>query len=272
RAAAQAEQVASAGGVPGAEPDADTGAAAPGDDSAAAALAQGPPGQPPDAQGAPGVAPLADDPALDAAALEGMFDFEEEGQSVLARTLERTSWPLVGLMALMLSIAGAAFFVKIGWLRWVALAGTLGILGFLEGDFLSVSHITAAIKVGPSVFLEDIPLLLLVGFTVITTLLWGRVFCGYLCPFGALQDFMEHVIPKKLRRKMPHPVHEKGQYIKYGVLGVILVPAVIGSDLQIFQYFEPFGTVFFWSRSTVLWLIAGGILVASAVIPRFYCR
>ena len=71
---------------------------------------------------------------------------------------------------------------------------------------------------------------------------------------------------------MPHPVHEKGQYIKYGVLGVILVPAVLGSDLSIFQYFEPFGTVFFWSRSFVLWAIAGAILVATAIIPRFYCR
>ena len=64
-------------------------------------------------------------------------------------------------------------------------------LGWFDGGFLSVSHITAAISVGPSVFLEDIPLLLLVVFTVVTTLLAGRVFCGFLCPFGALQDFLE---------------------------------------------------------------------------------
>jgi Na+-translocating ferredoxin:NAD+ oxidoreductase RnfG subunit len=213
-------------------------------------------------------APLVD-PAFDPA----LFGFEEEqSQSVLARTLETTSWPLVGVTAFILLVTTAAFFAKIIWLRWLALALTLAVLGFAEGDFLSVSHITAAIKVGPSVFLEDIPLLLLVAFTIVTTLLWGRVFCGYLCPFGALQDFMERVIPKKWRRKLPHPVHESGQWIKYGVLAVILIPAILGSQTSTFQYFEPFGTVFFWSRSTVLWLIAGGILVASAIIPRFYCR
>ena len=212
------------------------------------------------------------DVAFDPSLHTDLFDFEQESQSVLARTLEMTSWPLAGLMAGMLALTSAAFFAKIVWLRWVTLAFTLGFLGFGGGSFLSVSHITAAIRVGPSIFLQDIPLLLLVVFTVITTLLWGRVFCGYLCPFGALQDFMEHIVPKKIRRKFPRPVHENGQYVKYGVLGVILLPAIAGSEISIFQYFEPFGTVFFWSRSTVLWVIAGALMVASAIIPRFYCR
>src|SRR5690606_5784676 len=138
----------------------------------------------------------------------------------------------------------------------ITLAFTLMLLGFWSGTFLSVSHITAAITVGPGVFLEDIPLLLLVVFTVITTLLWGRVFCGYLCPFGALQDFMEHILPKHIRRTFHRPVHEIGQYVKYGVLGAILLFAIAGGEVSIFQYFEPFGTVFFWSGSAVLWLIA----------------
>jgi len=216
-------------------------------------------------------APLTDE-AFDPSLYADLFHFERDSQSVLARTLEMTSWPLVVLMAAMLALTTAAFFAKIVWLRWVTLAFTLFFLGFWGGNFLSVSHITAAIKVGPSIFLEDIPLLLLVLFTVITTFFWGRVFCGYLCPFGALQDLMEHIVPKKIRRMLPHPVHEKGQRVKYAVLGVILLPAIAGSDISIFQYFEPFGTVFFWSRSTVLWVIAAALLVGSAVIPRFYCR
>ena len=201
------------------------------------------------------------------------IDFADvESESVLQRTLESTSWTRVAVVVALLALASAAFFAKLVWLRWVSLGLTLVVLGFAGGGFLSVSHITAGIKAGPSVFLQDIPLLLLVAFTVATTLLWGRVFCGYLCPFGALQDFMEHIVPKKLRRKFPHPVHESGLFLKYGVLGVILVPAVAGSNVSIFQYFEPFGTVFFWSRSMVLWAIAGTILIASAIIPRFYCR
>ena len=204
---------------------------------------------------------------------EGLIDFAAEAdETVLERTLATTSWTRVGIVAALLALASAAFFAKLTWLRWVALAATLVVLGFASGGFLSVSHITSGIKVGPGVYLEDLSLLLLVAFTVVTTLLWGRVFCGYLCPFGALQDFMEHVIPKRILRKLKHPVHESGLWLKYGVLGVVLAPAIAGSDISIFHYFEPFGTVFYLSPSVFLWTIAGSILVASAIIPRFYCR
>jgi polyferredoxin len=114
--------------------------------------------------------------------------------------------------------------------------------------------------------------MMLVAFTVVTTLFWGRVFCGFLCPFGALQDFMEKVVPKRFRRELPRILHERAWLVKYAVLVVVLVPAILGSDLSIFQYFEPFGTVFFFSASAVLWAIAAAILVAAAVVPRFYCR
>ena len=220
-------------------------------------------------------AELTEVPAVETAPLFDPIplDFADESEeTVLQRTLETTSWVRFAALAFVLVFASAAFFSKVIMLRWAALAATLIILGFGGGGFLSVSHITAGIRVGPGVYLEDLPLLLLVVFTIVTTLLWGRVFCGFLCPFGALQDLIEHIVPKKLRRKFPHPVHESALFLKYGVLGVILVPAMTGSETSIFQYFEPFGTVFFFSRSTVLWVIAGAILIASAIIPRLYCR
>ena len=42
--------------------------------------------------------------------------------------------------------------------------------------------------------------------------------------------------------------------------------------MSLYQYFEPFGTVFFLSSSLLFWTIAGAFLLASAVVPRFYCR
>jgi polyferredoxin len=200
------------------------------------------------------------------------FQFEEEEESLLARTLANTSWPRVGGMLLVLALAGVAFAKKRVPLRWVSLGVTMLYLGFLTGGFLSVSHITSALKVGPSVFLSDIPLLLFVVFTVITTLLWGRVFCGFLCPFGALQDFMEKVVPKRFRRELPGWLHDRALWVKYVVLAGLILPVLAGFETSLFQYFEPFGTVFFFSASVVLWVIAGGILLGAAVVPRFYCR
>jgi NAD-dependent dihydropyrimidine dehydrogenase PreA subunit len=208
-------------------------------------------------------------PAIDLSNLT--FD-DDEQETVLTRMLAGTSWARVIAIILLLALASAAFAAKRVRLRWVALAATLIILGGLHKNFLSVSHITSGIRVGPEVYFADLALLLLVAFTVITTLLWGRIFCGYLCPFGVLQDLLDRFVPARLRRALPPILHSRALYAKYGILALTLVPPLAGSGISIFQYFEPFGTVFFPSRSLLLWGIAIGILAASAVIPRFYCR
>lgn len=199
------------------------------------------------------------------------FSISEE-QTVLERTLARTSPAEVAWMLGLLALVTVAFFLKRERLRWVALVATFLYLGWFDGGFLSVSHITAVISVGPAVFLEDIPLLLFVVFTVVTTLLVGRVFCGFLCPFGVLQDLLEKVVPRKFKRELPRALHKRLYLVKYACLAAILLPALAGSRASIFSFFEPFGTVFFLSSSIVLWAIAGGILIASAIVPRFYCR
>lgn len=197
-------------------------------------------------------------------------DYEEEG--VLETLINSAPWQEVAALLVLFALVMAAFLRKSSGIRWFTLAYTLGYLGFYNGTFLSVSHITNGLKLGPSLFLNDLPLLLIVVFTLVTTLFWGRVFCSSLCPFGALQDFITRVVPKKWRRELPQAIHDKALYIKYGVLALLVVTAVIVSDLSLFQYFEPFGTVFYFSRSIVLWGILIAFLLASVFISRFYCR
>ncbi|MDH3422188.1 MAG: 4Fe-4S binding protein, partial [Gemmatimonadota bacterium] len=197
---------------------------------------------------------------------------DEQEPSWIERTLYDASWTRVGWIALTLALATLAFFTKRTAIRWVSLATTLAVLGYVDGGFLSVSHITATIWVGPSVILGDLPLLLMVAFTLLTVLFWGRVFCGYLCPFGALQDFIDAVVPKRFQRALPKNVHRVALKAKYGILAIIVVPALAGSEASLYQWFEPFGTVFTAGSTALLWTIAGAILLASAVVPRFYCR
>lgn len=219
----------------------------------------------------PEAAPTVEQGATTGAGTFAGVEFMEE-ESQFARTLARTSWWRVGRLVLLLGLVTAAFLSRSPPLRWAALGGTVLVLGLLDHGFLSVSHITSAVAVGPGVYLNDLSLLIIVSFTLITTLLWGRVFCGYLCPFGALQDFLERVVPRRFRRELPDWIHRRGLQVKYLILGVVLVPAILGSHLSLFQYFEPFGTVFFFSSSVLLWVIALGFLAAAVVVPRFYCR
>ncbi len=202
-----------------------------------------------------------------------VIDFRaDDDETLLAETLAGVSWLRTGAMAALLVLVSFAFVLKNEGLRWATLAVTLGYLGFFDGGFLSVSHITSGLWVGASAFLSDLPLLLIASFTVLTTLIFGRVFCGFLCPFGALQDFLTKFVPKRWQRRVPPRFHRPGLWIKYGVLALIVIPALLGSHVSLYQYFEPFGTVFFLSPSVLLWTLALGFIGASAVVPRFYCR
>ena len=51
--------------------------------------------------------------------------------------------------------------------------------------------------------------MLLLTFTVVTTLLWERVFCAFPRPFGILQDFLERILPRRRRHVVPGPVHRR---------------------------------------------------------------
>ncbi len=207
-------------------------------------------------------------PALSDDQLVRFVQLEEAEDDLLGSI----SWLRVGWTILVLLLAALAFSTKNASLRWVSLATTAVVLGWIDGGFLSISHVTGLIWVGPSAITSDLPLLIMAVFTLVTVLVWGRVFCGYVCPFGALQDFIDRLVPARFKRELSPTLHRSALKTKYFILAVVLLPAIAGSHASLYQYFEPFGTVFFIGRSPLLWAIAGSMLVAGAIVPRFYCR
>ena len=190
----------------------------------------------------------------------------------LQALLGSAPWTEIALLMLLLTVAMTAFVRKDARLRWVALLSTFVYLGFFNGTFLSVSHITNFMKQGPGLFLNDLPLLILVVFTLVTTVFWGRVFCSSLCPFGALQDILERIVPRRWRRSLPQWLHDRALWLKYVILAGLIAMAVAYAELSVFQYFEPFGTLFYQSQSLLLWGILSVFVAGSIFVPRFYCR
>ncbi len=68
-------------------------------------------------------------------------------------------------------------------------------------------------------FLSDPFIFLFWWFIIITVLLWGRgVFCGWLCPFGSLQQLAlsagKMLGLKKFQKLLPQKLHDKLKWIK----------------------------------------------------------
>ncbi|MBN1410952.1 MAG: 4Fe-4S binding protein [Spirochaetales bacterium] len=113
-----------------------------------------------------------------------------------------------------------------------------------------------------------IPIIALLFFVIplFFTLFFGRVFCGGVCPLGAIQDV---VLLKPL--KMPSWFSESLSIIPFFYLGIALLSVYTGSGFLICR-FDPF-VGFFRLSAPLEMLIYGAIVLGLSVfINRPYCR
>lgn len=127
-------------------------------------------------------------------------------------------------------------------------------------------------------FLIDPMMFILWSFVAVTLLLWGRgVFCGWLCPFGALQDLVNQAA-RKLKVKqieVPFGLHERLWAIKYLILLALFAVSLhsLGAAER-YAEVEPFKTAITlrFQRDWAFVAYAIGLIAVSAFNHKFYCR
>ncbi|WP_432449211.1 4Fe-4S binding protein [Aliiroseovarius marinus] len=167
--------------------------------------------------------------------------------------------------------------------RFSVLAMTLGFIGWWGQGQLSILTPIAtlsAVMAGKSLsFLLYDPFSLVIWIAaIIGFFIWGRaLFCGWLCPFGAMQEFVG-AIAKRLgvRQLTVSGMWDRRlKFLKYVVLaGLIATLLYRPEQVETAAEVEPFKTAIsvFFQREWYYVFYAVICLLASAVVFKAYCR
>jgi polyferredoxin len=163
---------------------------------------------------------------------------------------------------------------------WLSL-GSVAYFGFFrKGCICSVGAIQNVVLclVNPQ-YAISFSVIAIFFLPLLVTLLFGRVFCGGVCPLGAIQDL---VVIKPL--KVPVKLDQALRWLQYLYLGLAVFFAGWGlqlklgaSHIRIGQRFliceyDPFIAIFRRSGPFYMVAIAAAFIVAGMFIGRPYCR
>ena len=113
---------------------------------------------------------------------------------------------------------------------------------------------------------------------LITAIIAGPIFCGWVCPFGTFQEWLANlgrrIFKKRYNKMVPKRLDYWLRYLRYVVLIWVIIATAISAKL-VFSDYDPYYALFnFWTGEVGIWsLIALFVVIAlSLVIERPFCK
>ncbi len=206
-------------------------------------------------------------PALSLSDLDALIAQDEAPQP----TLDQSGIVDLTILVAFLSLAVLSFLMKSTTLKYVTMVSAVVYMGFMKGNLVSVVHLFALMEWSFPLFQYNIAWYVLMGFTVVSTVLWGRLYCGRICAFGSLTQLMDRILPSRWRVELPPWIDRRAIYVKYVLLVAVLAYFLVTKDTLVYRYVEPFW-MFTLSGSTVMWSLLAALLLTTVFIRNFYCR
>ena len=178
----------------------------------------------------------------------------------------------LALLTAFIALALVSFFRKSVRLKYVTLVAAVGYMGFTKSSLVSVSDVFRLTDLSVPEFKFSLAWYAFMLFVVGSTILWGRVYCGRVCAFGALTQLMDPIVPRRMRFEIPVRIEKYANLFKYGVLAAVLAYYLVSKDVTgPIRYAEPFW-MFSLFGTAGMWIGLAVLLVATVFVRNLYCR
>ena len=177
----------------------------------------------------------------------------------------------LAVFAVFAAFALIGFFRKSVALKYATLVASVVYLGFFKSQLLSIVNVFGLVSWNLPVFQYSLAWYLFAVFALVSTVLWGRFYCGRICAFGALTQLLDRVVPSRLRIDIPRAIERRAAVAKYVVLAGSLAYFVTTRDSSIYRYVEPFW-MFSGQATTGMWIGLALLLAATIFVRNAYCR
>lgn len=219
--------------------------------------------------GGPGAALAVDARAQEAPESWNFDDFADADPTLWELAVDQA--PDILLFGAFATLVMVGFLRKSVPLKYATLVFSVAYLGFYKSHLLSITNVLGSLTGTFPLHAESLGFSALVVFGVVTTVLWGRVYCGRVCAFGALTQLIDAVVPKRFQIEVSPALERRAGYIKYGILFGAIGYYLLTHENAFYRYIEPFW-MFSFEASVVLWVGLGVLLVASIFVRNLYCR
>jgi predicted membrane-bound spermidine synthase len=103
-------------------------------------------------------------------------------------------------------------------------------------------------------------------------LFFGNIYCGYLCPFGALQELVGYLFPARFKPSVSIEQMRKARFVKFAVLFVIIGAFFLSRNHDTLSV-DPLIKAFnFKHPGRLLPVVVAVALIGSLFYSRFWCR
>lgn len=174
---------------------------------------------------------------------------------------------LIGVLTLTLIVIYLGGF----WSRLAVLLLNLVAGGILLNTQFSSEQIVTLLSLNTSVAALTGMFFLVVAVPLLVVL-FGNIYCGYICPFGAAQELLGHIVPQRFKPTITVENMRIARFIKYAVLFVLIIIFFLSRNRTTLGT-DPLISIFnlqFWQLSILV--VAAIALVGSVFYTRFWCR